>query len=163
MVAKNVAYKVTLHSLKHQHDYSNTLTSSNIDKSPGVEFVRTICMFRKRKKNLWLFISVLHEIWNLPCNDGKKIPQKVWWLGCLQFSDSLFGQIIFYASDRGQKKIKHGSSLIRRSWTLQGYNNVSGYRIENYSHDKLVNEIKINDHWQWLHIICLLFFVICSL
>ena len=44
MVAKNVAYKMTLHSLKHQHDYSSSLTSSNIDKSPGVEFVRTICI-----------------------------------------------------------------------------------------------------------------------
>lgn len=44
MVAKNVAYKVTFHSLKHQHDFSNSLTSSNIDKSPGVEFVRTICI-----------------------------------------------------------------------------------------------------------------------
>lgn len=61
-------------------------------------------VFRKRKKNLWSFISVLHETWNLPCNDGKQIHQKVWWHGCLQFSDSLFGQIDFYASDRQQKK-----------------------------------------------------------
>ena len=121
MVAKNVAYKVTLHSLKHQHDYSNSLTSSNIDKFPGVEFVRTICIFRKRKKNLWLFISVLHEIWNLPCNDGKKIHQKVRWHGCLQFSDSVFGQINFYASDRGQKK--------KTSMVLNGYGEVRHFRV----------------------------------
>lgn len=50
MVAKNVAYKVTLHSLKHQHDYSNSLTSSNVDKSPAVEFVRTICIIIQKEK-----------------------------------------------------------------------------------------------------------------
>lgn len=117
---KNVAYKVTFHSLKHQHDYSNSLTSSNIDNSPGVEFIRTICIFRKRKENLWLFISVLHEIWNLPCNDSKKIHQKVWWHGCLQFSDSLFGQINFYASDRRQKKNQAWFLTDKEKWDTLG-------------------------------------------
>ena len=75
MVAKNVAYKVTLHSLKHQHDYSNTLTSSNIDKSPGVEFVRTICMFRKERKICGLFLfSMKSEICH--AMTAKKYPKK---------------------------------------------------------------------------------------
>ena len=59
--SENVAKKMNLRSFKLNHVYLDPLNMSNAGDFPGVEFLRILFKFKKRKENSWSYVHVLHK------------------------------------------------------------------------------------------------------
>ena len=61
---ENVAKKGNLRSFKLNHVYLDPLNMSNAGEFPGVEFLRILFKFKKRKENSSSYVHVLHRTSN---------------------------------------------------------------------------------------------------
>ena len=61
---ENVAKKGNLRSFKLNHVYLDPLNMSNAGEFPGVEFLRILFKFKKRKENSSSYVHVLHKTSN---------------------------------------------------------------------------------------------------
>ena len=63
-VLKNIAKKKNLRSFKLNHIYLDQLNMLNAATFPGVEFLRILLKFTKRKENSSSYVHVLHKTSN---------------------------------------------------------------------------------------------------